>query len=285
MINKTKKIRIGYGDVSPVYIGGDAPLAYMLGPCAIESLDHSLFMADKISDICRRIGVKWIYKSCYNKDCRSSIESFHGVGLEKGLKILERIRTEFDVPVLSDFSIPEWAAPTAEVCDLIQLPAYLCRQTSMLEAAGTTGRPVHVKKGQFMSPHNMKNLVTKLNYFGCDDILLTDRGTFFGYGGLVSDFTCLPIMQETGYPVCFDGTHSVQQPTTSGIKSTGLVEYIPHLVRASVGVGVNAIFMEVHDKPEEALSDGGTVLRLDRLEEILRQTSEIYNLTKDWENV
>jgi len=283
-MNTTKQITVGYGNVNKVKIGGDAPLSFILGPCAIESLDHSFKMADMISEVCAKHNVNWIFKACYDKDCRSSIHSFHGLGLEKGLNILSRVRDEYKVPVISDFSVPGWAAPTGEVCDMIQVPAYLCRQTSILRAAAEAGRPIHIKKGQYMSPYNMKNLIEKLKYFGNDDIMLTDRGTFFGYGNLINDFTCLPIMQEMGYPVCFDGTHSVQCPTTTGTTSTGMIQYIPHLVRAACAVGVNAIFMEVHDDPKNALSDSGTVLHINRLDEIIRQAVEIHTLTKDYIN-
>ena len=283
-MNDTKQLTIGYGDVKKVKIGGDADLAFILGPCAIESLEHSFKMADSIAKICDKHNVNWIFKACYDKDCRSSIHSFHGLGLEKGLNILDKVRQEYKVPVISDFSVPQWAAATGEVCDMIQVPAYLCRQTSMLRAAAETNRPIHVKKGQYMSPHNMKNVAEKLKYFGNDNILFTDRGTFFGYGNLINDFMGLPIMQEMGYPVCFDGTHSVQCPTTTGTISTGMVQYIPHLVRAACAVGVNALFLEVHDDPKNALSDSGTVLHIDRLEEIIKQSKEIFNLTKNFIN-
>lgn len=272
----SRPVVVGYGAAQLVNVGQGEPLAFIGGPCAIESLDHSLFMAEKIVDICRKHGVPFIFKSCYDKDCRSSPDSFHGVGIEEGLKILQRVRSEFQVPVVSDFSVPEWAAATGEVCDLVQVPAYLCRQTSILKAAAATGRPVLLKKGQYMSPWNMKNSVKKLEHHGCSDIILADRGTFFGYNALVNDMTCFPIMAETGYPVCFDATHSVQMPTSMGTISAGQRQYIPHLVRSAVANGIQALFMEVHDHPAQALSDPNTVLDLQYLERLLVQAKTIH---------
>ncbi len=272
----TKKITVGYEGVRPVVIGGDGPLVYIGGPCAIESRDHSFMLAERIGKICAKLDMPWVFKACYDKDCRSSPDSFHGTGLDEGLKILQDVRREFGVPVTSDFSDPSWGAATGEVVDLIQVPAYLCRQTSILRAAAGTKRPVHLKKGQFMSPWNMKNSVRKLEAFGCDSVLLTDRGTFFGYNMLVNDFRCFPIMAETGYPVCFDGTHSIQLPTSMGNISGGQREYIPHLVRAAAACGINALFMECHEDPPNALSDANTVLDIQYLERILSQAKAMH---------
>ncbi|MBO6788898.1 MAG: 3-deoxy-8-phosphooctulonate synthase [Dinoroseobacter sp.] len=271
-----KTFTVGYGDVAKVAIGGTEPLAYIGGPCAIESRDHALMMADRISKICTKLNVPWIYKSCYDKDCRSSPDSFHGIGLEKGLEILDEVRREFGVPVVSDFSVPDWATATGEVCDLVQVPAYLCRQTTILKAAAATGRPVHLKKGQYMSPWNMKNSVRKLEAAGCYEVLLTDRGTFLGYNMQVNDMTCFPIMAQTGYPVCFDGTHSIQMPTSMGNISGGQREFIPHLVRAATACGINALFMETHDNPPAALSDANTVLDIQYLETVLSQAQIVH---------
>lgn len=271
-----KTIEIGYGAVSKVLIGDRQPLAFIGGPCAIEGRDHAFKMAEKIGDICRRIGINWIYKSCYDKDCRSSPESFHGLGMHEGLRILMDIRQEFGVPVTSDFSDPAWGKATGEVCDMVQVPAYLCRQTSMLRAAARTGRPVHLKKGQFMSPWNMKNSVRKIEANGGGQILLTDRGTFFGYNMLVNDMTSFPIMARTGYPVCFDATHSIQLPTSMGNISGGQREFIPYLVRAAAACGINALFMEVHDDPVNAMSDANTVLDIKYLENILGQAKTVH---------
>ena len=271
-------ISVGYGDVPSVIIGNLQPLVFIGGPCAIESYEHTYLMAKLISEICKKVGIKWILKSCYDKDCRSSPESFHGVGVEEGLEILKDIRQKFKIPVVSDFSDVAWAEATGEICDLIQVPAYLCRQSSILKAAAKTERPVHLKKGQFMSPWNMKNSVRKLESFGCNQILITDRGTFFGYNQLVNDMTCFPIMKKTGYPVCFDATHSIQLPTSMGNISGGQREFIPYLVRAAVACGINALFMEVHNNPKQALSDSNTVLDIKYLDLILSQAKEIHNL-------
>ena len=273
---KDKKVLVGYGKVKKVEIGGLNKLAFIGGPCAIESRDHALIMADKISKICNKLQVPWIYKSCYDKDCRSSPSSFHGLGIEEGLKVLQNVRDEFSVPVVSDFSDPSWAAATGEVCDLVQIPAYLCRQTSILRSAAETKRPIHLKKGQFMSPWNMKNSVHKLETFGSKEIILADRGTFFGYNMLVNDMRSFPIMSETGYPVCYDATHSIQLPTSMGNISGGERNFIPYLVRAAIACGVNALFMETHNDPKNALSDANTVLDIKYLENILSQAKMIH---------
>ena len=259
-------------------ISSNSDLKFIGGPCAIESLDHSLMMAEKINNICNKLEIKWIFKSCYDKDCRSSPSSFNGVGIIEGLKILEKVRTEFQVPVTSDFSDPSWAKATGEVCDIVQIPAYLCRQTSILKAAAETNKPINLKKGQFMSPWNMKNSVKKIEHFGNDKIILTERGTFFGYNMLINDMRSLAIMRETGYPICFDATHSVQQPTSMGDISGGQREFIPHLVRASCATGIDVLFMEVHNNPKDALSDKNTVLDLNYLERVLNEAKKVHNI-------
>jgi 2-dehydro-3-deoxyphosphooctonate aldolase (KDO 8-P synthase) len=271
-----KIIKVGYGKINPISIGHNLPLVFVGGPCAIESKDHAFKMAEKIGIICNRLGIEWIYKSCYDKDCRSAPDSFHGCGVDDGLRILSDIRDEFGIPVVSDFSDPAWAAATGEVCDMVQVPAYLCRQTSILRAAAQTGRPILLKKGQFMSPWNMKNSVRKIESHGGNQIILADRGTFLGYSQLVNDMTCFPIMAYTGYPVCFDATHSIQMPTSMGNISGGQREFIPHLVRSAVANGINLLFMETHDNPDKALSDANTVLDIKYLENILIQAKTIH---------
>ncbi len=273
-----KTVQIGYGKVKKVEIGENLPLAFVGGPCAIETRDHSLFMAEKIAKICDKLKIPWIYKSCYDKDCRSSPKSFHGVGIEEGLNILSEVRDTFKVPVVSDFSDPSWAKKTGEVCDLVQVPAYLCRQTSILRAAANTNRPILLKKGQFMSPWNMKNSCRKIESFGNDKIILADRGTFFGYNMLINDMKSFPIMAETGYPVCYDASHSIQLPTSMGNISGGQREFIPHLVRSAVANGINLLFIETHDNPDNALSDSNTVLDIRYLENILYQAKTIHNV-------
>ena len=269
---------MGYGLVNKVKIGSNMPLAFIGGPCAIESREHAFKMADLIGNVCNKLNIPWIYKSCYDKDCRSSPESFHGMGIDNGLRILSDIRDEFGLPVVSDFSDSSWSKETGEVCDLVQIPAYLCRQTSILRAAAETGRPIHLKKGQFMSPWNMKNSIRKLEDFGSNQVLLADRGTFMGYNMLVNDMTCFPIMSQTGYPVCFDATHSIQLPTSMGNISGGQREFIPYLVRAASACGINALFMEVHDNPAKALSDANTVLDFKYLENILSQAKIVHEM-------
>jgi 2-dehydro-3-deoxyphosphooctonate aldolase (KDO 8-P synthase) len=275
---KKKIIEVGYGSVNKVQIGSNLPLAFIGGPCAIESREHAFKMADLIDNVCNKLNIPWIYKSCYDKDCRSSPESFHGMGVEDGLRILSDIRDEFSLPVVSDFSDTSWSKATGEVCDMVQIPAYLCRQTSILRAAAETNRPIHLKKGQFMSPWNMKNSIRKLEDFGSDQVLLADRGTFMGYNQLVNDMTCFPIMSQTGYPVCFDATHSIQLPTSMGNISGGQREFIPYLVRAASACGINALFMEVHDNPVAALSDANTVLDIQYLENILSQAKIVHEM-------
>lgn len=278
-----KIVKIGYGEVNKVEIGGNKPLAFVGGPCAIENRDHALLMAEKIAEITNKLEIPWIYKSCYDKDCRSSSKSFHGVGIDKGLKILSEIRDTFKVPVVSDFSDPSWAQATGEICDLVQVPAYLCRQTSILKAAAQTKRPILLKKGQFMSPWNMKNSCKKIESFGGNQIILADRGTFFGYNMLINDMKNFSIMSETGYPVCFDATHSVQLPTSMGNISGGQREFIPSLVRSAVANGIHLLFMETHDNPKKAMSDANTVLDIKYLENILYQAKRIHSLRLDLE--
>ena len=275
---KSKIIKVGTNKVRQVTIGKKNPLVFIGGPCAIENKDHAFYMAEKIDKICKLLNMPWIYKSCYDKDCRSSLSSFHGVGAEEGLRILEEVRNEFGIPIVSDFSDTSDAELTGDVCDLIQVPAYLCRQTSILRAASLTGKPIHLKKGQFMSPWNMKNSVRKIEEFNNHNILLTDRGTFFGYNMLINDMRSLTIMAETGYPVCFDATHSVQMPTSMGNISGGQREFIPSLVRAAVACGINALFMEVHNNPKKALSDSNTVLDIKYLKFILSQAKDLHNI-------
>jgi len=273
----SKVIEIGYGDVKRVRIGGNGKLVLIGGPCAIENRDHALMMAERIAKICDELKVDWVYKSCFDKDCRSSPDSFHGVGIDQGLEILAEVRKEFGIPVTSDFSDPAWAQATGEVCDLVQVPAYLCRQTSILRAAAQTGRPIHLKKGQFMSPWNMKNSVKKIEAAGGTQILLADRGTFFGYNMLVNDMRSFSIMAQTGYPVCYDITHSIQMPTSMGEISGGQREFIPPLTRAAAAAGIDAIFAEIHNDPTNALSDPNTVLNIDHLRHVLGQAREIHN--------
>ena len=271
---------VGKDDVKKAVVGENQPLTVIAGPCAIESEEHSLRMAEAIAGITDRLGIQYIFKSCYNKDCRSSIKSFHGVGLEDGLAILEKVRATFGIPVTCDVSNVEWMEDTAAAVDLIQIPAYLSRQSHLLIAAGETGLPVHVKKGQFLSPWNLKNAVIKIESTGNRGIILTDRGTFFGYNMLVSDMRCFRVMKETGYPVCYDATHSIQMPGSLGTSSGGQREYIPELTRAALGTKIHALFIEVHDNPSEALCDATTQLPLQYLEPLLKQAKAVHELVQ-----
>ena len=283
----TNIIEISGPKFETIKIGADLQLVLIAGPCAIESKDHSFYMAENIKTICEKIGIKFIFKSCYDKDCRSSIKSFHGLGLDEGLRILEELRSNFAIPVTSDFSNPEWAKETGEICDMVQIPAFLCRQTSILKSAAQTNKPINLKKGQFMSPWNIRNSVKKIKEFGNDQILLTDRGTFFGYDMLVNDMRCFKIMSETKQPVCFDATHSVQLPTSLGNLSGGQREFIPDLIRAAIGAGINSLFIEVHNEPDKALSDPNTQLKLSDLENTLIHATELHQtvleLNKKWD--
>ena len=258
-----------------VAVGGGAPLAFIAGPCVIESREHALFMARTLAEIARRLGVPYIFKASYDKANRSAAASFRGPGLEEGLRVLRAVREEVGVPVLSDIHDPSQAAPAGEVLDILQIPAFLCRQTDLLIAAGRTGRVVNIKKGQFLSPGEIRHAVGKVASTGNEKILLTERGSSFGYRNLVVDFRSLVIMRETGFPVVMDATHAVQLPGGEADRSGGEPVFIPALARAAAAVGVDALFCEVHDHPEAAKSDGTNALRLDRVEALLKQVLAI----------
>jgi 2-dehydro-3-deoxyphosphooctonate aldolase (KDO 8-P synthase) len=274
---------VGDGKVTnQIKIGKNLPLVFIGGPCAIESRDHAMKMAEDMKKITDELNIPFIYKSCYDKDCRSSIGSFHGVGLDAGLKILNEIRHTFKLPVTCDFSDASWGSSTGEVIDLVQIPAYLCRQTSILVAAGKTGKPINIKKGQFMSPWNMRNSVKKIkDATGNEQVMLAERGTFLGYNMLVNDFKSLPTMQESGCPVCYDATHSIQLPTSMGSISGGQREFIPSLVRAAAASGIQSLFMEIHDDPDNALSDPATQLDIKYMKNILIQAKAIHEMRNE----
>ena len=261
-------------------IGGAAPLALLAGPCVLESLERSLLIGRTVKEICGRLGINYVFKASFDKANRSSFHSFRGPGLEKGLSWLATLKEELDVPVVTDIHESYQAAPAAEVADILQIPAFLCRQTDLLHAAAQTGRVVNVKKGQFLAPDDMRNVVDKLHESGCDQLMLTERGASFGYHNLVVDMRSLPIMRSFGYPVVFDGTHSVQLPGGNGTSSSGNREYVEYLVRAAVGVGIDALFLEVHDNPEEALSDGANMVYLDKLEDLLKEALAIHEIVQ-----
>ena len=270
-----KKIKI----TDTFYVGGGSKLALIAGPCVIESEELVLKTAEKLKEITQRVDIPLIFKSSFDKANRSSVNSYRGVGLEKGLEILQKVKNLMSVPVLSDIHEPQQANAAAEVLDIIQIPAFLCRQTDLLLAAAKTGKPVNVKKGQFMSPREMKNVVVKIEQCGNKNILLTERGVSFGYNNLVVDMRSLPIMRSLGYPVVFDVTHSVQLPGGAGDKSTGQKEFIPSLVRGAAAVGIDLLFMEVHPDPDHALSDGPNMVLLDQLDPILKMVLEFSELS------
>ncbi len=256
-------------------IGEGQPLALLAGPCVIESEDFTLKMAAEILKVCDRLGVNLVFKSSFDKANRTSISSFRGQAMERGLAILDRVKREVGVPVVTDIHESYQAAPVAEVVDILQIPAFLCRQTDLLLAAAATGKAINVKKGQFLAPWDMKNVVKKLEDGGAKNILLTERGTSFGYNALVVDFRGLPQMREFGYPVVFDATHSVQMPGGQGNTSGGQREFVPVLARAAAAIGIDALFMEVHENPDQALSDGPNMVPLDKLEDVLTQIVRI----------
>ena len=258
---------------------GDGRLSFILGPCVVESAQHALFMAQEINDICKHVGVDFVYKSSFDKANRSSIESFRGEGIEFGLGILAQVKDEIGVPVITDIHEPWQAEKVAEVADILQIPAFLCRQTDLLMAAAKTGKAVNVKKGQFLSPWDAKNIVEKLQAAGCEKILLTERGSSFGYNNLVVDFRSFPVMRSFGVPVVFDVTHSLQLPGGLGKATGGQSEYIEDFARAGVACGVDTVFMEVHDNPVKAPSDGPNQLPLGRLEKLLINLKKIHELT------
>ncbi len=262
-------------NIGNVTVGGGAPLALIAGPCVIEGERQALEAARAIKDICSSRGIPFVYKSSYDKANRSSIGSFRGPGLKKGLSILARVKEEVGVPVLSDVHSESEALDAAKALDALQVPALLSRQTDLLLAAGSTGLPVNVKKGQFMSPWDMGNVVEKLKSSGCRQILLTERGTTFGYNNLVADMRSLVVMARFGYPVVFDATHSLQLPGALGHASGGQREFVPHLARAAVAVGCNALFLEVHPDPERAPCDGPNMLRLEDLPQLLDEVMAI----------
>jgi 2-dehydro-3-deoxyphosphooctonate aldolase (KDO 8-P synthase) len=263
-------------------IGAGEPLVLIAGPCVIESEAHAMKMAERLVKIAAKAKVPLIFKASYDKANRSSVGSFRGPGLAAGLEILRKIESRFRVPLLTDIHDAAQAEAAAEVCDVLQVPAFLSRQTDLLAAAGKTGRVVNLKKGQFLSPWEMANAVEKVNSAGNNKVILTERGVSFGYNNLVVDMRSFPILAKTGCPVVFDVTHSVQLPGRQGKASGGQPEFIEPLARAGTAVGVNGIFLEVHDHPERALSDGSNALRLDHLPGLLAKLIPLSKLVRSW---
>jgi 2-dehydro-3-deoxyphosphooctonate aldolase (KDO 8-P synthase) len=261
-------------------IGGGEKLTLLAGPCVLEGLDRCLLIGRTIKEICQRLDINYVFKASFDKANRSSYHSFRGPGMKKGIEMLKKIKEELQVPVVTDIHESAQAKPVAEVADILQIPAFLCRQTDLLHAAAQTGRVVNVKKGQFLAPEDMRNVVDKLHESGCDQMMLTERGASFGYHNLVVGMRSLPIMRSFGYPVVMDGTHSVQLPGGNGTTSAGNREYVEYLVRAAVAAGVDALFLEVHDNPEEALSDGANMVYLDKLEDLLKDAVAIHEIVR-----
>ena len=261
-----------------IFGGNDLPL--IAGPCVIENRDHSLKMAEAIKNITDRLALPFIYKSSFDKANRTSVSSFRGPGIDEGLQILSEVKSEFGIPIITDIHLPEQAKAISEVADIIQIPAFLCRQTDLLIAAGKTGKPINVKKGQFLSPWKVKNIVDKIKSIGNTNLLVTERGNSFGFDNLIVDMRSIPIMQEdTNCPVIFDGTHSAQVPGNVGSNTGGLRKYIPTMIKAAVAAGCNGLFMEVHDDVGNAKSDAATQWPLDQLEDILFQVKRIREAT------
>jgi 2-dehydro-3-deoxyphosphooctonate aldolase (KDO 8-P synthase) len=267
--------------VAGVSLGNTLPLALIAGPCALESRAHALEMMSALKEITARVGIKFIYKTSFDKANRTSAKSARGIGLEQALPVFAEIREKFGVPILTDVHEAAQCARVAEVADVLQIPAFLCRQTDLLIAAAKTGKAVNVKKGQFLAPWDMKNVVEKITGTGNSNVLVTERGVSFGYNTLVSDMRALPILaRETGAPVIFDATHSVQQPGGQGTFSGGEREFVPVLARAAVAVGVAGIFIETHQDPDHAPSDGPNMVPLKEMEPLLRRLIEFDRLAK-----
>jgi len=268
--------------IGPHRVGGNAPLFLIAGPCVIESEAHAAMLAERIAEIAAAAGLPYIFKASYDKANRTSITSYRGPGLTEGLRVLRAIRDKCKLPVLTDVHEVAHVGPAAEVCDVLQIPAFLSRQTDLLVAAGKSGRVVNLKKGQFLSPWEMSNAVEKIRSTGCDRIVLTERGASFGYQNLVVDMRSFPIMRKMGCPVVFDVTHSVQLPGGTGKASGGQPEFIEPLARAGVAAGVEGIFVEVHENPAKALSDGTNALPLDQLAPLLKKLSALAALVRQW---
>ena len=278
-MTKGTVVRIGSGGSTTVEIGEGKPLALICGPCVIENRESTLRHAEALAHIATDVGIPLIFKSSYDKANRTSLAGFRGVGLDQGLAILAEVRTQFHLPVVTDVHSIEEARQAGEVVDLVQVPAFLCRQTDLLLAAGQTGKPVFVKKGQFLAPEDTRYIAEKIASTGNSQVLLGERGSSFGYRQLIVDFRSLAIMRATGYPVVFDATHSVQVMGGAGGASSGNREYVALLARAACAVGVNAVFLEAHQQPESALSDGANMIALSMLPQLLRDLKRLHDLT------
>ncbi|MBI5675798.1 MAG: 3-deoxy-8-phosphooctulonate synthase [Nitrospirae bacterium] len=274
---KTREIKIGN-----ITIGGQNPLAFIAGPCVIESEEITLSIAGKLKDFSEKLNIPFIFKSSYDKANRTSVNSYRGPGIDEGMRILLRVQKEFNLPVLSDIHSADEITKSSGVLDVIQIPAFLCRQTDIIVAAAKTGRPVNIKKGQFLSPYDVNNIIDKAVSTGNENIMITERGASFGYNNLVVDMRSIPVMRSFGYPVVYDATHSVQLPGGQGSCSGGQREFIEPLARAAVSTGCDAVFMEVHENPDKALCDGPNMLGLDSFFELAKRLVELNQLVKGW---
>lgn len=263
-------------------IGGDK-LTIFAGPCVIENQDLLYEVAETLKDVTQELGINYVFKSSFDKANRSSMSGFRGLGMEEGLKMLANVKEKFEVPIVTDIHLPDEAQPVSEVADILQIPAFLCRQTDLLLSAGKTGKIVNIKKGQFLAPQQMKPLTKKVESTGNTNILLTERGTTFGYNNLVVDMRGLRIMQECGYPVVFDATHSVQLPGANGESTGGDRTFVPLLARSAVAAGVNALFFEIHPNPDKALCDGPNMLALKDAKNVFKMCKEIFDLVRSEE--
>lgn len=266
--------------IKNIAIGGESPLVLIAGPCVIESEASVMEAATRLMRITADLGIPLVFKSSYDKANRSSVKSFRGPGLKEGLRILSRVGKELGLPLLSDVHRFEEIGPAAEVLDVLQIPAFLCRQTDFITEVARTGRVVNIKKGQFLSPWDIKNAVEKATSTGNNKVIITERGVSFGYNNLIADMRSLPIMRGFGYPVVFDATHAVQLPGAGGVASSGDRQFVPHLARAAAAVGIDALFMEVHKCPDKALCDGPNMLNLDELPALIKQVREIDGIVK-----
>jgi len=266
--------------ISGLSVGNDLPLTFLAGPCALQSIDHAQMIAGKLKEACDAHGAQLIFKGSFDKANRTSVSARRGSGMGDGLKILEAVKTGLNVPVVTDIHLPEQCAPVAEVADILQIPAFLCRQTDLLVAAGETGAVINVKKGQFLAPWDMVNVIKKIESTGNDKILLTERGTSFGYNTLVTDMRALPQMAARGYPVIMDATHSVQQPGGKGGSTGGQREFAPVMARAAVALGVAAVFIETHEDPDNAPSDGPNMIPLSQMPALIESLMKFDRLAK-----
>jgi 2-dehydro-3-deoxyphosphooctonate aldolase (KDO 8-P synthase) len=268
-------ITVGPITVGPYRCGAGEPLLLIAGPCVLESRELTLRIAEELTRITAQLPVRTVFKASFDKANRTSASAFRGLGMDEGLKVLDEVKTSLGLPVTTDIHESHQAAPVAQVCELLQIPAFLARQTDLLVAAAQTGRAVNVKKGQFMAPTDMRHVVSKLNASGCQNVLLCERGTFFGYGRLVNDMRSLPIMRGLGVPVIFDATHSVQEPGGLGSATGGNREMVEPLARAAVAVGVDGLFFETHPNPDQSPSDGPNMIPLDEFAAVLRRVLQI----------